>query len=297
MLQRFLVARSSTKALFRCKSKPLLLNAAFIYLFVFLRRSKAVHQISFSSRSASGISPPFSANNALERNRTRCFIALVGIFTTELDERVEDAFRSWLPLNNSCGLRFLFVRGRADVERNARDTIYLDVQENMNNGKSQAWFKWGSVQEVDMVFKMDTDTAVCPHALQHLLESKREIDYVGFPWPQHGGWLSNRPCGGNVTYCPSQPWYYMSGGFYGMSARAARAISAAPVILGHEDAVTGYLIHTLCPTHTSYKIECLHECRLGTETTCKARACPVSHLKYDKTEASRGPYTVKGFCD
>ena len=227
----------------------------------------------------------------------RCFTAIVGIFTTALDVDVEDAFRVWLPLNESCGLRFLFVRGKATVEHNGGDTVYLDTAENMNNGKSQAWFKWASTQNADMVFKMDVDTAVCPGALLRLLKNKRNIDYVGFPWAQRGGQLSNKPCGDDISYCPSHSWYYMSGGFYGMSLKAAKVISAASTIPGHEDAVTGYLMHTLYPRHTSFSIECLHECRMGTEKACASHKCPVSHLKYDKTKASQGPYAVKYFCD
>lgn len=200
-------------------------------------------------------------------------------------------------MNSTCGLRFLFVRGNSQVnERKTNDTVYLNINENMNQGKSQEWFKWSTKQQVDYIFKMDSDTAVCPPALLALLESIRGVDYIGYPWPQRAGYLSGKPCSVAQKYCPAHTWYYMSGGFYGMSHRVARIISTAENVVGHEDAVTGYLVHSLLPRHTRHDIMCLNECRFGTENTCEARTCPASHLKFDKQRASKGAYMIPKFC-
>lgn len=215
---------------------------------------------------------------------SNCFLAVVGIFSTQADADREEHFRSWLRMNETCGLKFLFVRGHGEVS-SPQDTIHLEVDENMNEGKSLAWFSWASTKfsYAEYIFKMDLDTAICPSKLLRLLQENNGQEYLGFPWKQKPGMLSDETC----TFCPRRPWFYMSGGFYGMRMDLARDVSRQALISGHEDAVMGTLVNRERVSASMYAISCLHDCRFSTDSTCTSPGCPVLHLMSNKYRASQ----------
>ena len=217
----------------------------------------------------------------------------------------EEAFRRWLPIwtpsastELKCGLNFVFVlgsqgalaRGRF-VLRSARDISSKDVQ------KSWAWFKESLQFNPDYVFKMDTDTAICPTQLLSLLEeaASEGATYIGKE-------LGRAGCG-DYSYCPepvSPSWNYMSGSFYGLHAslimsmsaseRAASLMMSAQQIDSYkknsyetsEDLVMGKAIWThsrVLPT--TFDIECL----ISNERNGK-HGCPVFHNWDHKAAAS-----------
>lgn len=218
-----------------------------------------------------------------------CLVALIGIFSSPAEIIKEERFRSWLPLNRSCGLRFVFVRGRGQSTNH--DTVHLDVDENMNRGKSLAWFSWASRQEPlpRYIFKMDMDTAICPGQLLSLLMSLDDEEYIGYPWRQKGGQLSGNIC--SPPLCPKDDWLYMSGGFYGLRTSLATEVAKSIVKEGHEDAIVGSAVHALRGPVATYNIECLHDCRFVSGRDCSS-VCPVLHFMNDKERASKSSICV-----
>ena len=230
------------------------------------------------------VSEPSRADSDSLLDDANCFQVVIGIFSTLEDEDREQHFRSWIRMNETCGLKFLFVRGRGDTS-SPQDTILLKVDENMNEGKSVTWFSWASTKfpDAEYIFKMDLDTAICPSKLLQLLLEINGKEYIGFPWKQKPGMLSDESC----TFCPQRPWFYMSGGFYGMRTDLARDVSRHRLISGHEDAVIGTLVNRERPSASIYAISCLHDCRFCTDATCNSPGCPVLHLMNNKNRASQ----------
>ena len=212
-----------------------------------------------------------------------CFTAAIGIFSTQDDLDRENQFRRWLETNLSCGLRFLFVRGKGTGASPSEDTIVLDVAENMNEGKSIKWFDWAckNMPDADYIFKMDLDSGVCPKALLQFILSSIGSEYIGYPWRQRARLLSGKPC--TLELCPTDEWFYMSGGFYGLRADLAMEISQAGLLKGHEDAIIGSLVHKYRPHASISELKCLHDCREGFEEACASHSCPVLHFMTNKT--------------
>jgi hypothetical protein len=109
--------------------------------------------------------------------------------------------------------------GSSDYER---DVLYLNIQENMNEGKTATWFKYASsvlpatdLGVLDLVFKVDSDTVVVPRALlQDLNTIQRPARNV------YGGVFYARE-EEETTAAP-----YMQGGFYFLSTDVAERITS-----------------------------------------------------------------------
>ena len=220
-----------------------------------------------------------------------CPSVIIGIFSTASEGIREDDFRKWLPLHRQCGVRFVFVHGRSSelgAEVETSDTVYVNVRENMNNGKSIAWFAWASENtSAEYVFKMDLDTGVSPELLESMWSELHRLhsEYIGFPWSQDGNKLSGEAC--LSVPCPQTEWFYMSGGFYGLSRELARQVANQGIVSGHEDAVVGSIVHRVRPRVRTYNITCMHECRFDSKNLCVPHQCPVSHFVSDKMRASK----------
>ena len=96
------------------------------------------------------------------------------------------------------------------------DVTYLNIQENMNDGKSATWFKYAShvlpeSLQIDFIGKVDSDCILHPPKLLRELEERISVGnmtYGGYP-------MDN-----------DNDHHYMSGGFYFLSRRLASVITA-----------------------------------------------------------------------
>jgi hypothetical protein len=131
------------------------------------------------------------------------------------------------------------------------DVVFLNIRENLEDGKSQTLFKYGLMiadeYGLDYVVKVDSDTLVfIPNFLEYAKEtipSKPAVPiYGGIP-------LFNNSCDPNVTDTHSCPLpllgpHYMSGELYFMSRDVARFITSsnvdrAKLAIRHEDVDIG----------------------------------------------------------
>lgn len=211
---------------------------------------------------------------------------IVGVFSKAGCEDVpyRDAIRStWMqqPLvcnlsdfspPASCRVYVTFVLGNNGAATGETDLTILPTEENMNCGKTWAWFRYASKRYnwAKYIVKMDMDAF--PHfssflaGLQrHRLEHKCRNVYGGRPWR----------CGNKVYDCPSPScgfpvkgdfmryevddpscYSYMQGGFYLLSRKLAKNVSR----LGGwwhnqsrrcfpEDSVTGHAIQKFAARH------------------------------------------------
>jgi hypothetical protein len=155
-------------------------------------------------------------------------------------------------------LRFVLCRPTAATALEA-DVVALDMEENMNEGKTHRWFEYAVTNlppSVTAVFKLDTDAIFCISKLQKLMleaESKSAYSYVG-TFMNHAacspsGFIHCPPahCNENNKFV-GDCWYYMSGGFYGFSVPLLREIARTPLFLSysngpqeshHEDVMSG----------------------------------------------------------
>ncbi len=98
---------------------------------------------------------------------------------------------------------------------------YLNIIENMNEGKSQTWFKYASSQipedfHIDLIAKVDTDCLVYPTIL--LAEMERIRKEMNLSYPFHNIYGGSRQQGADLSY--------MQGGFYFLSTDLARYITS-----------------------------------------------------------------------
>lgn len=101
------------------------------------------------------------------------------------------------------------------------DTTYLNIIENMNEGKSQTWFKYASSEipedfQIDLIAKVDTDCLVYPTIL--LSEIERIRKEMNLSLPLHRIYGGSRQRGTDLSY--------MQGGFYFLSRDVARYITS-----------------------------------------------------------------------
>ena len=119
------------------------------------------------------------------------------------------------------------------VLKDEPDVIHLNIQENMNRGKTPSWFDYAShalvPQGIDYVSKIDLDTLVSiPQLLQFVNE---ELPQRSEPPPRvYGGILMDfEACGGKwwPAKCdPVKGKAYMSGQFYFLSYDIVQYVSA-----------------------------------------------------------------------
>jgi hypothetical protein len=115
---------------------------------------------------------------------------------------------------------------RHKIEKPEPDVLYLNIQENMNDGKSDTWFRYASlIVEHELYFdymaKMDTDTVFFPHPMFGKMEN----------WPKYpnnrriyGGEYNVKRDGDNRKDLLVGASYF-NGPFYWMSPDIARFIT------------------------------------------------------------------------
>jgi hypothetical protein len=211
---------------------------------------------------------------------------LVGVFGTDRDSAREDRFSRWLPMSTGPdGMQFIFVHGQGQEDR--KWTVKLNVPENMNEGKSPAWFRWAAAHsDADYVFKMDLDTAVCPEGILGIVREAhaRGADYIG-----HIHTLAS--CGG-YPHCPRPGgwWTYMSGAFYGLSRRAYTQLPpASSNDTGYEDIAMGKLVHQGRANARLFDISCMYTRSPAGINGAAVPGCPIQHMQTEKDAASKGP--------
>lgn len=107
------------------------------------------------------------------------------------------------------------------IPRYLSDITYLNIIENMNDGKSPTWFKYASTQipddlGIDLIAKVDSDCVVYPPELIAQIELIRRDKKIHYPLRNiYGG---SRQRGKDLSY--------MQGGFYFMSKDVARWITS-----------------------------------------------------------------------
>jgi galactoside 2-L-fucosyltransferase 1/2 len=190
---------------------------------------------------------------------------LVGIFsnahTFDSDRSLRDAYRVSINASGpfSFELRHLFVVGReADVrqENAAHGDIYQgDFAENMNEGKTLQWLRAASKMQADFVIKMDQDTAVEWSKLDKVAALRPPV-YFGTRVLHWAHDLSISPVRGPApsNQCrdfSGSCWFYMSGGFYGVSMDVGVSLAGCPFAFEHgngiEDANVGFWMHACHP--------------------------------------------------
>lgn len=147
-----------------------------------------------------------------------------------------------------CGFNYAFVFGRTSTsdilkESNKEEDIkILSLPEGVNNGKSIAWFRYvvQNYKNYDYVFKIDSDTRICPSFLLYELYKANRSAYVGT--------LSD--CG-PFKHC-KLPFSYFSGGLYGLSFnmlnRIVERFSEIPRFrYSFEDMNTGHWVYHFDP--------------------------------------------------
>jgi hypothetical protein len=103
-----------------------------------------------------------------------------------------------------------------------RDVVYLNIHENMEEGKSTTWFKYASSKipeslQIDLIAKVDTDTVVFPNELLAEVELQLQAHKnLHHPVGVYGG----------VGVGKGRDQMYFQGGFYFMSKDVARYITS-----------------------------------------------------------------------
>ena len=176
--------------------------------------------------------------------KNMCIRVLIGVFVAPGRTFVEwnRRFRNdTLP----CGVHVRTITGK-DVH----------AAEGVNNGKTFAYLQWAAAQTgFQFVFKMDTDTALCPVWFAQALRDMRHSEYIG--WPH-----TFDSCG-RYAHCPRAEWTYMSGGFYGLRMDLVRDIVRNPWVLRHrtgiEDLMVGRWVYHVRKNPKLYGIDCLYK--------------------------------------
>jgi hypothetical protein len=106
------------------------------------------------------------------------------------------------------------------------DVVPIDMEENINTGKTQRWF-WHAQKHrpksVTAIFKMDTDVMFClPDLLDTISTHKSPYEYFGTFMNHISCWKHDHcppiKCQNNHKF-EGDCWYYMGGGLYGISTQ------------------------------------------------------------------------------
>ena len=213
-----------------------------------------------------------TAQTEEEEEDDAVIIILIGIFcnahTYAQDAPLRDAYRS-IAAPASVRRWFFFGQGGPSLEaENAthHDLLVGTFAENINDGKTLAWFRAAAAmqEKAQYVMKMDQDTVVDWHALSRLITRSAVLMT---PPVYFGTRVLEWGLDPSVSPVPRVPppsnacrdfsssegcWFYMSGGFYGVSMDVARAIARCPYAAynyhGSEDAVTGAWMRMCFPS-------------------------------------------------
>jgi hypothetical protein len=106
------------------------------------------------------------------------------------------------------------------------DVVPIDMEENINIGKTQRWFWYAQKyrpKSVTAVFKMDTDVMFClPDLLKTISTHESPYEYFGTFMNHISCWKHDHcppiKCQ-NKNKFEGDCWYYMSGGLYGISTQ------------------------------------------------------------------------------
>jgi len=126
------------------------------------------------------------------------------------------------------------------------DVTYLNIRENMNEGKTLTWFKYASTAlpdtlNIDLIVKVDTDTVVFPRSfLEELHEEMEQQQMMRPARAVYGGLREVAATGFPLDVVP----FYMQGGFYFLSKDLAQDVTSnsckrSPIIQRLKN-VTGY---------------------------------------------------------
>lgn len=189
------------------------------------------------------------------------------------------------PAPGGCSVYVAFVLGargpggapaedRRMVAGPEEDVLLLNISENMNHGKTYAYFRhvvrahpWAT-----HVGKMDMDAYPYIHKLVTSLREPHHCKaaYIGRPWTcYHSKKCPPAGCGKPVghdflqycgeglagQHCGMQPcWTFMQGGLYLMSRELAQGLTAAGSAWerrhqGYEDAITGRAVYSHATEH------------------------------------------------
>lgn len=174
---------------------------------------------------------------------------VVGVFsqTGRTDEPYRRVIRStWMqqPLvcllselganDSQCRFFVTFVLGNCSNCTGEADTTVLPIKENMNEGKTPAWFHYAARQytRATHIVKMDQDAF--PH-LSHILSLLQNVSgpcprvFGGRPWFRSVSWEQWRPWFHQLSCTPQGRgpplFHYMHGGLYFMSRQLALELS------------------------------------------------------------------------
>lgn len=209
-----------------------------------------------------------SHDDAASLKEQRCLTILIGLFTMDTVKETgrQEGWRKLLgnqllasPMapdadaQLQCGLNWVFVMGSPEGEPAkappVANAVRLPMPENMNEGKSMAWWKYAvdHFPSAHLFAKQDSDTQICPHRLLGYLDSVTcdgkctESLYIGN--------LVDFPACGSLAVCP-KGWVFASGGFHFLSYNLAAIFSPLLPTLppydrnGFEDLMTGRYVHS-----------------------------------------------------
>ena len=157
----------------------------------------------------------------------------------KLDDHQNTTTSTW-PLSTHCQLQ----DNGSEVANNDGDTVCLNIQENMNNGKSESWFYYAASSMdrhyFEYIGKMDSDT------LPHVDSLMDQLDRLP-PFPNHV-----RTYGGNWQIKPSVKAFhvgpaYMGGAIYFLSTDLARYLGSRSFKgfrRSEEDKAIGNYVHS-----------------------------------------------------
>jgi hypothetical protein len=164
---------------------------------------------------------------------------------------------------------------RSTIQNAEEDIVYLNIKENMEDGKSQTWFKYGSMiaeeYGFDYITKVDSDSLVfIPQFLDYVDKTLKPSPYNkrvygGIPFYSNSCEMNetNQP---HACPLPLVGPYYFSGEFYFMSPDLASFIASDQVdrkklAIYHEDVDIGNFVFSHPKPISSFPIENRHVLR------------------------------------
>lgn len=189
-------------------------------------------------------------------------VVVAGVFITrntpaDLLIAFRDSVNNYHKTQRHVIVRLCFFIGRPGYPEPERTALLLrpaalvqgNFVENINNGKTFAWFQFASLKHAssDIILKIDTDTSVNWQRLHKVLCYNRHVMY-------YLGRMNSYTTCGREKFCPpascvdmsGKCWVYMSGGFYGVSTKVVHAVVGCKYAhehrVGPEDLATGRMI-------------------------------------------------------